>query len=457
MGRRITIWSVDRGILAGMTPLQKIALRTSEIRQRLNEIAGLDGDGFTDEIRSENDKLIAEFGDLERRHRAAIIAEGETEAAAVGLFADGTADGDSAEMRSLLGRVNLADYLAPAAGGVGLAGAAAELNAALELPTVGKGGGICVPWRMLLPDGGLTPEVRQDGDGLERRVFSTTAQYGGGVTQRPILQRLFGMDIMDTLGVRIDTVPSGLTEWPLITAGAAPDQAVEGAAAAAAAAVTFATETLKPKRLTGVYEYTHEMSAQVPDLEQALRRDLSDAVGSKMNDLIVNGDEDTNADEPDGFATTIDAPDNAAAVATYADYAGAHALAVDGIHAANEGQVSSVVGVDVYQHAASVYQTGSGESGSEALARRGMSCMASPFVGSAANSGQHKLNLFHASGPNGGSMRGDSVAAIWPTLEIIRDIYSKASQGVILTWISLWDAQTAFRSAAYQRLAFDIM
>ena len=291
-----------------MTPLQKIALRTSEVRSRLNEISALEGDDFTAEVRSENDSLVTEFGDLERRHRAAIIAEGADEQAAVGMFADGSTDGDSAELRSLLGRVKLTDYLAPAAGGVGLAGAAAELNSALEVPTVGPGGGIAVPWRMLLPDGGLTPETRQDAGGTETRAFTTTTAYGGGVMQRPILQRLFGMDIMEQLGVRIDTVPSGRTEWPLITAGVSPDQAVEGVAAAAAVAVTFATETLKPKRLTGQYEYSHEMAAQVQDLEQSLRRDLSDAVSAKMNDLIINGNEATNADEPDGFATTITAP-----------------------------------------------------------------------------------------------------------------------------------------------------
>ena len=183
---------------------------------------------------------------------------------------------------------------------------------------------------------------------------------------------------------------------------------------------------------------------------------MADAVSAKMSDLIINGDEATNAQEPDGFATTITAPGDAAATAVYADYAGAHAQAVDGIHASMETEVTSVVGVDVYKHAATVYQAGSGESGSEALRRRGMSCMASPFVGSASNAGQSKLNLFHAAGPNGGSMRGDSVAAMWPTLEVVRDIYSKASQGVVLTWVALWDAQTAFRAAAYSRLAFDI-
>ena len=65
-------------------------------------------------------------------------------------------------------------------------------------------------------------------------------------------------------------------------------------------------------------------------------------------------------------------------------------------------------------------------------------------------------NIYHAAGPNGGgaSLRGDSIAAVWPTLEVIRDIYTQASQGVVLTWVSLWDAETAFRAAAYQRTAF---
>ena len=67
-------------------------------------------------------------------------------------------------------------------------------------------------------------------------------------------------------------------------------------------------------------------------------------------------------------------------------------------------------------------------------------------------------NIYHAAGANGGgaSMRGDSVAAVWPSLEIIRDPYSKASQGVVLTWVTLWDLEAAFRSAAYERISFKI-
>ena len=430
-----------------MTTKQRLELRMSKIRGRLREIAGMKPEDVTEEVRSEADQLETEYGTVDTQYRAAIVSESQEEAAAIGLYPDGSEDGETAELRALLQSVSLADYLGPAVAGVGLSGAAAELADGLGIPKTGKSGGIPVPWRILLSDALAKPEDR---------AFTTTTQYGGPVGQRPILQRLFGLDIMDVLGVRIDTVPVGRTEWPLITAGTSIDMKTEGTAADTPVAATFAKETLKPKRLTGAFEYSHEMAASVEDIEQALRRDLADAVKSQMNQLIITGDEATNPQEPDGFATTITAPDNASATATYADYAGSHALGVDGVHASMETEVSSVIGVDVYKHAASVYQAGSGESGSEALSRRGMKCMASPFVGTAANSGQHKLNLYHASGPNGGSMRGDSVAAIWPTLEIIRDIYSKASQGVILTWVTLWDAQTAFRSSAYQRVAFKI-
>ena len=429
-----------------MTTRQKLELRLSKVRTRLNEIAGLEGDDFTPEVREETATLEAEYGDLEVRHRAAILSEGAEEAEAVGLFEDGSEDGDTAEVRALLGRVSFSDYMKAAAQGGGLRGAALELASALGVPAEGPGGGVAVPWRMFLADPLGKPEAR---------AFTTTTNYGGPVGQRPILQRLFGPGIMDALGVRMDTVPVGRTEWPLITAGVTPDQKTEGTAADTPVAITFAQEVLKPKRLTGAYEYTHEMAASVTDLEQAIRRDLADAVKSKMSGLIITGDEATNAQEPDGFATTLAVPSNAGAVAAYSDYAGAHAQGVDGLHATTEKEVGSVIGVDVYRHAASVYQAGSGESGSEGLARRGRACVASPYVGLATGM-QHKLNIFHAGGGNGGAMRGDSVAAMWPTLEIVRDIYSKASQGVILTWVTLWDAQTAFRSAAYSRVAFQI-
>ena len=426
-----------------MTKRQKLQLEQSEKRQKINELLGLDE--LSDEQRSELDTLTKRMQHIEVEMRAAIVVEGEEEAETRGMFGN-NGDGEPAELRQLISSVTLGDYLNPAAAGAGLEGRARELNEALKVPLVGKGGGIAVPWQA-----------------LETRAFTTTTQNDGSELQRPVLQRLFGPGVMDALGVRMDSVPAGRAEWPLITGGVAPAQAKEEAAAAAAAAAavpaTFSYANLKPKRLTGAYEYTHEAAASVAAIEQALRRDLADAIKSKMSDLIINGAAPTNQipQNVEGFLTAIAAPGDAGATATYADYAGSHASGIDGIHAEMETEVSSVIGTDVYQHAATVFQAGSGESGTEALKRRSQSCRASSYIPDATNAGQSKGNLYHLAGANGGgAMRGDSVAAMWPTLEVIRDIYSKASQGVVLTWVALWDAKVAFRSSAYYRAAFKI-
>ena len=316
----------------------------------------------------------------------------------------------------------------------------ASKRIALGVAVGGSQGGVAVPWAI-----------------LEHRAFTTTAANDGPEGQRPILQRLFGPGVLDALGVRIDSVPVGRSEWPLITGGVAPAQAKEEAAAAAAVTAVFDYANLKPKRLTGRYEYTHEAAASVPDLEGALRRDLADAVKASMANQIINGTAPNtqNPQRVEGFITELGAAtDLGAAEATAADYGRLHSLGVDAIHASMETEVRGIIGDETYQHAAGVYITGSGESGSELLRRRSGGCMASTYIPAKASMKQSAI--LHAAGPNGGAMRGDSVAAIWPTLEVIRDIYSQASQGVVLTWVTLWDAKVAFRAGAYQHIAVNI-
>ena len=436
-----------------MTAKQRLTIEQSEKRQKLNELLALAPDALTSENRAEMETLTGRMQQIEPELRAAIVAEGEEQAQAAGQFTD-TADGEQAEVRALLGRVSIADYLAPAGAGRGIDGAAKELNEALQVDVMSKDGGVAIPWRLLVP------EQRATGHNPETRAFSTTAANDGPEMQRPILQRLFGPGVMDSLGVRMDEVPSGRSEWPLLTGAVAPDQAKEGVAAAAAVSATFDYANLKPKRLTGQYEFTHEMAASVADIESALRRDLGDAVKAKMSDAIINGlaPTNTNPQYVQGFLTKIGPPTNPSAVAEFSDYAGSHAAGVDGIHAEMEKEVSSVIGTDVYAHAAGVYQAGSGESGSEALMRRSMMCRASSYIGAADASTHYSLgNVYHSAGPNGGGvMRGDSVAATWPTLSVIRDLYSNSSVGVSLVWVVLWDAAVAFRPSAYKRVAFQI-
>ena len=435
-----------------MTKSQKLQIEQSEKRERINALLGKDE--LTDDERAELGTLTTRAQEVEIELRAAIVAEaGEADERRAEFENGSNGDGEMAEHRALMDGATLAEYLNHAQAGTALDGREAELNAAAEVRAAG--GGTAIPWAML-----DTPELRAVRREVRADAATTTTQLDGGTMQRPILQRLFGRDIIAALGVRIDTVPAGMSEWPLLTGTAAPASREEAAALADATAATFDTQSLKPKRLSGRYVFTVEQAAQVSDLEQALRRDLADAVRAKMSDQILNGDPTVanHAGDVTGFYKRLAAPDVPGAEAVYADYAGIHAIAVDGIHAVRETEVSSVIGVASYQHAAGVFQAGSGESGTEALMRRSAGCQASSFVPAAPANGARKDVqdgcLLHAGTD---AMRGDSIAAMWPTLEVIRDIYSQAGTGgVVLTWITLWDAYVAFRSAAYERVAFKL-
>ena len=181
-------------------------------------------------------------------------------------------DGETAEIRQLRERVGLSDYLMRASVGLGLDGAAAELNAALGVPLMGRSGSVLVPWAAL----DLRPS--------EARAFTDTGDLDGPQMQRPILQRLFGPGYPGRARCPrwMRSRPAG-AEWPLITGRRRARRMKDGGKRRRTRPWRrhSATETLKPKRLTGRYEFTHEMAAEVPGIEMALRRDLADAVQAR--------------------------------------------------------------------------------------------------------------------------------------------------------------------------------
>ena len=110
---------------------QELTLRISEIRQRLNELAGKDS--LSTEERAEVDTLSAELSGKETQYRAAVQAE---EAESREHRAAG--DGESAELRSLTGRVRCGEYLQAAVEQRAVSGAEAEMNAAVGLAAQGR-------------------------------------------------------------------------------------------------------------------------------------------------------------------------------------------------------------------------------------------------------------------------------------------------------------------------------
>ena len=238
-----------------MTRLQRLSAELGERRRRLLDLEGLDGTAPADR-KAEAEALRSQIADLQGRWDSEHAAEGEAEAAGA----------RHARQRHRRGRRGSGAARAREPGrlphpgesaGAAVAGGAAELNAALGVPIAGAGGGVAVPYAALL---GPEHEGVRGGMRSPRAAFTDTGDHDGPALNRPILQRLFGTGILDQLGVRIDAVPTGRAEWPIITSGTTVGAVAEGTAAGAAVAAAFTLATLTPKKLTGRFEFTHEMS-----------------------------------------------------------------------------------------------------------------------------------------------------------------------------------------------------
>ena len=179
-----------------MTNTQKLDLRRSEVRARLNEIAGLEGDAFTDEIRTEAGTLQAEYSDLEIRHRAAIVAEPPE------TVTEGAEDGEAVELRAIRPVKSTPTMrLRPSPAGAST-GAEAEYNSALKM------GAEKFPLRLLAPGGRGPGHHRRRRRGDARRLAGPgILQHGGGRAGREPWP-----------------VAPGAASFPVVTAGATPAQ-----------------------------------------------------------------------------------------------------------------------------------------------------------------------------------------------------------------------------------------
>ena len=420
-----------------MLQSQKLELRRSEVRGKLNELNATQGQ-FSDEQRTEFDALNGELADLEKRWRTAVELE-NAEAERRQSHETGDA-GESAELRRLSAKAEARHYVAAAISGNGLAGELAEYNSSMGLPTVGPSGGVILPIERLRP-----MEERAD-------AATTTSKLAGPETQQPIMQQIFGADIKGQFGAQAIAVPAGRTEFALIDGKAAPAMKAEGTARDDAPAAEFSAELLKPLRLTKAFFGTHEFLGEVPGAEAALRRNLSDSANAEMTKLFINGN--GTAPQPKGLLGVLSAPGNASAEAGFQTYASLASQGVDGIHATMQSQVCALFGIATYKHAASAYvSAGSGEvSGLDRLSQNSKGVYASSFMPAVASKNQEVI-LFADGSPMANFA---SPLAIWPSLEIVRDIYSQASTGVLLTYVMLWNVKAAHRAGAYTRTRLQI-
>ena len=241
-----------------MLKSQTISLRMSEIRESLNS-------QVEDAPVEEREKLLNEYQESERRYRAELQIEG---------LAKETPS--HPERRELRASASVTDYLRETLTGQRVTGAAAELRQETMKAADEPGR---MPWEALLPL--AEPEQRADAH--------TPAPSNVTTTQQSILGRVFARSATMFLGVDMPSVPVGDADYPVLTAGASPAMKAAGAAQDAEAG-TFTVSTIAPTRLTARYLLRVEDLARFAGMEEALRRDLRDALSDAMDRQVLAGD-----------------------------------------------------------------------------------------------------------------------------------------------------------------------
>ena len=376
-----------------MTNAQKVALRLSKVRERLNEISGLEAADFSDEIRTEAGTLQAEYSDLEIRHRAAIVAEPPE------TVTEGAEDGEAVEIRKLRPQAKLADSIVAAITGKPVAGASGEYADAMGCP-------------------GYTPLDLVLG-GVETRAVTPGPDAETVTATRPTVPAAFARTDAAALGIAMPMVQAGEAHFPaLTTAPPAGPKAKDAAADATAAA--FALTKRVPGRITGQFVIRLEDLALLPSMETDLRTAIGAAMADNLDAQVVSGSGvSPNLSGLFNQATDVNA---AGAVETFATGVARFAALIDGTHANGWGDVRVLIGTSTFAKYAGLFQSNGDVSLFDYLSGKLGALRVSTRVPAVSSMAQKALAVLGAQGQ-------PVTVPIWSGVELIVDPYSNAAQG----------------------------
>ena len=415
-----------------MTPAQKLMIRSSEIRQRLNELAGMDE--LTEELRGEVDTLTTELADVETRMRAAIAAE-ETTAEAQ----EHTPDAEERERLRLRAETTVSEFAAAAIGARAVSGPAAEYRAALGIAESGAGGPL-IPLELFAPPGEHRTETDTD--------TQTTAM--------PWLMRLFARTGSEFLGITRRSVEPGRATYPTVTAGATPAQRGRDEAAAAAAWTTSAPAA-EPKRIAAAVNIAGADMMRLPMLEEALTADLRASLVERMDRVVILGDTGANEDTADIAGLAGSTLSTAVEITQSNKVLGSGWLAalagmLDGIAAAEPSDLAALVSVPAMTLLVSNYSLAANRSELTILeVLRNQGFMIRSRDGIETDTANADAGGFVAR-MNG--IDGAAVHSVWEASELIADRYTGAREGQLRLTLAAYHDFTVVRAANYVPFSF---
>ena len=378
--------------LLGMTTLQRLTIRASEIRQRLNECSGLTGDALTTEIRSEVDSLTTEYADTETKLRAAIVADDGTQ------HRGAADDAEARELAALTGRASIGRIVS------GVVERRASDGADLELQQHHG-----LPANMIPLDLLRAP--------VEARAVTPTPANAGAMQEAPI-SPVFAMGAGAFLGIDRPTVAYGSAIYPILTTRPTVHGPVATSADAADTTGGFDALLLPPERLQASFVYRRSDAQRFEGMDESLRQALSMGLEEGLDDDAISG---TN-----GLLTGTNLSNNNVTTATtFALFVSQFLYGrVDGRYAAMQSDVRSVVGSATYAHAGATYQATPHLSALDVIDSKSGGVRVSAHVAAADNN--HRQNAVVRLG-----MRRDAVQPMWNGVTIITDEVTLSGKGEI--------------------------
>ena len=384
-----------------MNNLQRLQIRQSEVREKINELLGVDIATRSTVQDNELTALTDEAQRIEPSIRAALVVEdadravAEREAAELGDLA---VDPESRERLALRGKTGLADFLSAAAGGREVSGAAREYADAVG----------CAPLNRLPLD--LFGE-RQ----AESRALTAGPAVDGPV--EPAIPYIFQRSAAASLGIQFPSHGAGSVQIPRVTTPVPSDTLAKDAAAPVSAAV-ITLDSQSPKRISGQFQTRAEDLAVFPQLEQVLKESIRGSLANELDNEVLNGV----AAGLNGLFLQAADQTKASTLETYATGIGRFAELVDGSMAYSLADLRCVVGSTTYAKYMGLISDGMPLA--DYLETKLGSFRVSNRMPALLDKGQRGIVTL-----NGGP--SPIRIYVWNALEIIRDPYSGAGTGKV--------------------------
>ena len=409
-----------------MTRLQKVQMRQSELKQKLNDMLDTEIEKRSETYTDDMAKITNELRAVETELQAAIFADDSTTETR-------DDDGEGRELREILALSSVGEYLDGIANDRPVEGAGRELRQALEMT-----------------DNQFPVDLLLDGD-MEQRAdanTSVTAAAAPAESQSSIAGRVFAASSGAYMGVNRPTVPVGTAAYVSLSTGTSAELRSDGVVIDSTAA-TFAVKEVNPVRVTSRYTYGVESTARLSGLEEALRSDLRADLGDKLDNLALNGKAAVSNTSPavEGLISTLADPTNPSSESTWKDYYTLFASRVDGKYSADGSNVRVLVNPETYRHAAGLQIATSGDLLIDRLpAGRFRASANMPDTASTISTG-----LTYAA-----SSRRGYVQPVWRVVTAIRDQYTGAATGTIALTIIMLSGFAMIDSGAYSRVEFKV-